>query len=175
MCLGSDNTFLEYVDNEWRSIETSEELLQDWDQAPKNITAASTSAIAEDPPRYVVDGVELIWNEASQQWLPNVDVNEDFLAMYHANYGVAYDYSQIAMPSNANVKAEEKPLTKEEKRAKKREMEKQQSMQGWIDIGEDKNTNVYVSGLPSTITEEEFIVSFLNLYFILRLCLLVIL
>lgn len=100
----------------------------------------------------------MIWNEASQQWLPNVDVDENFLAMYHANYGVAYDYSQIATPSNTLKK--EKPLTKEEKQIKKRELEKQQNIQGWVDIDEEKNTNVYVSGLPSTITEEEFIVIF---------------
>lgn len=41
---------------------------------------------------------------------------------------------------------------------KKYELEKPQNVQGWVDIDETKNTNVYVSGLPSTITEEEFIV-----------------
>lgn len=30
--------------------------------------------------------------------------------------------------------------------------------QGWLDIGDDRNSNVYVSGLPPTVTEEEFIV-----------------
>lgn len=59
--------------------------------------------------------------------------------------------------SNDKVTEKDVPLTKEERRAKKRELEKQPV--AWVDIEDDKNTNVYVSGLPSTITEEQFTVS----------------
>jgi hypothetical protein len=38
------------------------------------------------------------WNEASKQWLPDVEVNEDFLAFYHASYGVNYDYASMPKP-----------------------------------------------------------------------------
>lgn len=105
----------------------------------------------------------MVWNAASQQWLPDVEVDEEFLAKYNVNYGLQYDYANMPKPEpahgvdEAGEKHKEAPLTKEEKKARKREMEKQPV--GWVDIGEDKNTNVYVSGLPSTITEEAFIVS----------------
>ena len=34
--------------------------------------------------------------------------------------------------------------------------EKPKPKEGWFDINDDKNTNVYVSGLPLDITDEEF-------------------
>jgi hypothetical protein len=53
-------------------------------------------------------------------------------------------------------------LTKNEKRAKKREAAAAEAerLKGWIQMDEERNTKVYVSGLPMTITEEEYIVSF---------------
>ncbi|KAI1730708.1 RNA recognition motif domain-containing protein [Ditylenchus destructor] len=135
LCFDSvNNTFLEYSDGEWKDAEEeNSQLKEKWDQAQSTSTA-----------RCVVNGVQMVWNNATQQWLPEVDVDEDFLAVYNATYGVNYDYD-----TEKGV-----PLTKEEKRAKKRELEKQPV--AWVDIEDDKNTNVYVSGLPSTITEEQF-------------------
>lgn len=96
LCLTNDNNFFEYVNNEWKLIETTNELIQDWEQAIENKVTTSTST--KNLSKYIVDNTEFIWNEASQQWLPNVDINDDFLAMYNANYGVTYDYSQIQTP-----------------------------------------------------------------------------
>uniref|UniRef100_A0A915CUA6 17S U2 SnRNP complex component HTATSF1 n=1 Tax=Ditylenchus dipsaci TaxID=166011 RepID=A0A915CUA6_9BILA len=163
LCLCSENnTFMEYLNEEWKSIEESqvEGLKEKWDSAKSSSSAAvASSSAASAQSRCVVDGVQMVWNQTSEQWLPEVDVNEDFLAQYHANYGVSYDYDSMPKPEPASKPVQEKdkepPLTKEEKKAKKREMEKQAA--GWVDIGEDKNTNVYVSGLPSTINEEGFI------------------
>jgi len=50
-------------------------------------------------------------------------------------------------------------LTKNEKRAKKREAAAAEAerLKGWVDMDEQRNTKVYISGLPTTITEEEYI------------------
>lgn len=75
----------------------------------------------------------MTWNETSNQWLPDVEVTEDFLALYNASYGVQYDYSKMERPPaergeatsaadfedglQAQIKSgkEKKRLTKEEK------------------------------------------------------------
>lgn len=108
----------------------------------------------------------MVWNEPSKQWLPEVEVNEDFLAQYNASYGVDYDYSSMPVPEPQLPKEEPPKLTKEERRTQKREWERQQAIknQGWVDIEDDKNTNVYVDGLPKEITDEEFGVFFIHIY-----------
>jgi len=116
-------------------------------------------ASADNPHRCVQNGIPMTWNEQAKQWLPDVEVDEDFLANYHLNYGVQYDYSQMQKSSEgkdgeAAGTSKKAPLTKEEKKALKREADKPV---GWVDIEDDKNTNVYVSGLPATINEASFI------------------
>lgn len=80
-------------------------------------------------------------------------MNEDFLAAYNASYGVQYDYDAMPAPKKEEPK---KQLTKEEKRALKREKQKEAAERAkkWVDIEENKNTNVYVSNLPADVTEE---------------------
>ncbi|KAI1711106.1 RNA recognition motif domain-containing protein [Ditylenchus destructor] len=170
---GVNNTFLEYTDGEWKDAkEENSQLKEKWDQAQSTSTAVGTSTLTsasrstvdgtasgQEVQRCEVNGVQMVWNNATQQWLPEVDVDEDFLAVYNATYGVNYDYDSMPKPeptksSNDKVTEKDVPLTKEERRAKKRELEKQPV--AWVDIEDDKNTNVYVSGLPSTITEEQF-------------------
>lgn len=172
LCLNNDGKFLEYIDDEWRMIDGVDdaELQSQW-AASASVTdsevASTSTLVSGDPTRCVVNGVNMTWNPAAQQWIPDIEVNEDFLATYHANYGVAYDYSQISAPTPSvpPTKSEEKKekLTKEERLNKRREMESLEK--GWVDIGEDKNTNVYVSGLPSTITEDEFMVGLAGWFF----------
>ena len=69
------------------------------------------------------------WNETSKQWLPDVVVDEDFLAYYNASYGVNYDYDSMPKPQPAKLAEgeeggaagksgepkEHRKLTKEEK------------------------------------------------------------
>ncbi|KAI3420211.1 hypothetical protein GPALN_003529 [Globodera pallida] len=140
--------------------------------------AATASEIVypdpNNPYKCIADGVPMTWNEVCGQWLPDVDVDEDFLALYNANYGVQYDYSKMPQPKpatggdpsfdgNASSSAagasgggkEKKPLTKEEKLERKREAAKRPV--GWVDLEEQRNTIVYVSGFPPSIDEEQFI------------------
>ncbi|KAL3089780.1 hypothetical protein niasHT_020222 [Heterodera trifolii] len=134
-------------------------------------SASTTSGIVypdpDNPYKCVANGVSMTWNEVSGQWLPDVEVDEDFLALYNANYGVEYDYSKMPQPSTRNTRdasptagtleggKEKKPLTKEEKLAKKREAIKR--AEGWVELDEERNTSVYVHGFPSSIDEEQFI------------------
>ncbi|KAL4232710.1 HIV Tat-specific factor 1 [Mactra antiquata] len=46
--------------------------------------------------------------------------------------------------------------TANKKSGKKRKGPKEQREEGWFDVSEEHNTNVYVSGLPFDVTEEEF-------------------
>ena len=78
----------------------------------------------------------------------------DFLAMYQANYGVQYDYSQLpASDKEIKLKQREEKLRAKEERKRKAEAEKNKEP-GWTEVNEDKN--VYVSNLPTDITEEEY-------------------
>lgn len=83
------------------------------------------------------------------------------MANYHTNYGVPTDYSKVKAPEPQKpVEPVEAPMTKGEKRAKKREAaaETAERLKGWIQMDETRNTKVYVSGLPTTITDEEYTV-----------------
>lgn len=163
MCLDEKTgSFLEYVDNEWRQTDSDQQsnLRLKWDNAPSSST--QQSSVAYDPYHCEVNGVKLAWNDAVQHWLPEVELNDDFMAQYQSNYGVDYDYSSMPVPEPNLPKEEPKKLTKAERRAKKREYERQQAIKnkGWVEIEDDKNTNVYVDGLPKEITDEEFAVTF---------------
>ncbi|KAK2109120.1 HIV Tat-specific factor 1 [Saguinus oedipus] len=87
-------------------------------------------------------------------------ITEDFVASYQANYGFSNDGSSS---STANVQdvdartAEEPPQEKaREPTDPRKKGGKRKAESGWFHV-QDRNTNVYVSGLPSGITVDEFI------------------
>ncbi|XP_041657372.1 HIV Tat-specific factor 1 isoform X2 [Cheilinus undulatus] len=106
-------------------------------------------------------------------------ITEDFIAAYQANYGFTKegdpDANNTAVSSTDPTAPEQesKPSTKEkpgdasqnqkqdqtEAPAKdaKQKAEKRKADPGWFDIDDNKNTNVYVSGLPPDISTEEFV------------------
>ncbi|XP_034462483.1 HIV Tat-specific factor 1 isoform X3 [Hippoglossus hippoglossus] len=119
------------------------------------------------------DGTPYDWDPEKKAWFPKI--TEDFIAAYQANYGFTKDGEQD--PNNAAVsstgpaapKPDSKPSEKqkagdatqnlnpdEEDTAAKEKGEKRKAEQGWFDIDDNKNTNVYVSGLPPDISNEEF-------------------
>jgi hypothetical protein len=154
-----DNKFLEYINDNWQPVASEsnlDELKQKWDQAGPTQQSSGNQSV-----KCVVNGVTMVWNPIGQTWIPEVDVNEDFLANYHSQYGVPTDYSSIPAPEPKKPPVEEVPLTKSQKRAKKREAAAAQAerLKGWVQMDDERNTKIYISGLPKTITEEEFIVS----------------
>ncbi|XP_011739208.2 17S U2 SnRNP complex component HTATSF1 [Macaca nemestrina] len=99
------------------------------------------------------------WDLDKKAWFPKI--TEDFIATYQANYGFSNDG---ASSSTANVEdvhartAEEPPQEKaSEPTDPRKKGEKRKAESGWFHVEEDRNTNVYVSGLPPDITVDEFI------------------
>lgn len=99
------------------------------------------------------------WDLDKKAWFPKI--TEDFIATYQANYGFSSDGASSSTANVQDVTArpvEEPPqrknpeLTDPRKRGEKRKAES-----GWFHVEEDRNTNVYVSGLPPDITLDEFI------------------
>nr|XP_060612406.1 HIV Tat-specific factor 1 [Anolis sagrei ordinatus] len=125
---------------------------------------------SEDPFTYTdpADGTEYEWDRQKRAWFPKV--TEDFLANYHANYGFPSETSEESSASGA--KAGSKPthgpkaavgvrrptepkasqLTDQKQKGEKRKPDA-----GWFHVEEQKNTNVYVTGLPPDITKDEFV------------------
>lgn len=122
------------------------------------------------------DGTVYDWDPEKKAWFPKV--TEDFIAAYQANYGFTQEEGPDAkktIPSSSDPSAPEpnsKPPVKEKSidstsdpipvqhgtstKDGKQKGEKRKAEPGWFDIDEDKNTNVYVSGLPPDITPDEF-------------------
>ncbi|XP_008297061.1 17S U2 SnRNP complex component HTATSF1 [Stegastes partitus] len=122
------------------------------------------------------DGTVYDWDHEKKAWFPKI--TEDFIAAYQANYGftkegdpdannAALSSKDPAAPNSDNKLSEkEKPLDltpnpvseQRETTAKeaKQKGEKRKAEPGWFDIDDNKNTNVYVSGLPPDISTEEF-------------------
>ncbi|XP_043830455.1 HIV Tat-specific factor 1 [Dromiciops gliroides] len=118
-----------------------------------------------EPYTYVdqTDGTAYEWDRDKKAWFPKV--TEDFLATYQANYGFPAD-----SPSSSDTKKENKPDEKEKTEKKLTEKKDTQNIEkkqqkgekrkpepGWFQVEEDRNTNVYVSGLPPDITKDEFV------------------
>ncbi|XP_017276913.1 HIV Tat-specific factor 1 [Kryptolebias marmoratus] len=132
-----------------------------------------------DPYTYTdpADGTVYDWDHEKKAWFPKI--TEDFMAAYQANYGFNQegepDTNNAALsssdpaPPEPNKKAPEKEKStdpvpnpvpeQQETSAKeaKQKGEKRKAEPGWFDIDEQKNTNVYVSGLPPDITPDEFV------------------
>uniref|UniRef100_UPI00358FE21C 17S U2 SnRNP complex component HTATSF1 isoform X1 n=2 Tax=Myxine glutinosa TaxID=7769 RepID=UPI00358FE21C len=123
------------------------------------------------------DGGQWIWDTVKQAWFPRI--TEDFIAAYQANYGTVEEPGEVKekqdqkskddtakakaeassglntnAPQLAKGKADEEKKDKTEEGKKGKEKRKAETV--WFDVEDDKNTNVYVTGLPENITEEKF-------------------
>ncbi|KAK0147198.1 HIV Tat-specific factor 1 [Merluccius polli] len=136
-------------------------------------------ADGSDPYTYTdpQDGTVYDWDHDKKAWFPKI--TEDFMAAYQANYGFTVDgtpdanacivdATKPAAPSTADLgprgAADPEPaLTQapgqDQKPAKeaKQKGEKRKPEPAWFDVDDNKNTNVYVSGLPPDVSSEEFV------------------
>ncbi|VDK75970.1 unnamed protein product [Litomosoides sigmodontis] len=144
-CEDGSGSFLVFEEDKWIAA-NGDDLKKKWDAAG---TASDTS---DNPYRCVVNGVTMEWNHISQQWLPMVEVNDDFLAQYHSNYGIKYDFGEKEGSS-----IEGRSEKSEVHRLAKHKLHDKKEQQGWVELEEQRNTSIYVSNLPLTITEESFI------------------
>ncbi|KAM7331164.1 hypothetical protein ACRRTK_010353 [Alexandromys fortis] len=98
------------------------------------------------------------WDLDKKAWFPKI--TEDFIATYQANYGFSCDgaSSSTANVQDTNMKTVEEPQREiPEATDSKKRGEKRKADSGWFHVEKDRNTNVYVSGLPPDITVDEFI------------------
>jgi len=100
---------------------------------------------------YRFNGQFYVWDFEKNEW-KSPETNAIYAYVDYLT-GVAYEWSQEeqewkAKEKSAAVGSSEKKSKPEEAVPKKKE--------GWVDVNADKNTNVYVSGLPLDVTDEEF-------------------
>lgn len=109
------------------------------------------------------DGTEYEWDPVKRAWFPRI--NDDFIAQYQAQYGnfepsdekksepesVEAKESDIPEAKVAQVEPEPEPA---EVRGRKRPNEEPPQ---WFEVSDEHNTNVYVSNLPKSMNEEEFV------------------
>ncbi|KAM6117273.1 17S U2 SnRNP complex component HTATSF1 isoform 2-T2 [Pterocles gutturalis] len=122
-----------------------------------------------DPFTYVdpADGAAYEWDREKKAWFPKI--TEDFLATYHANYGFHADDTDSSSASGTATESKQpvssktsgtQPSANEkgpQQTDPKQKAEKRKLEPGWFHVEEDRNTNVYVTGLPPDITKDEFI------------------
>lgn len=114
------------------------------------------------------DGVVFFWDEEKKAWFPKID--DDFLAIYQTNYGFIDNTSPstatTAASSTATIVPFDELVAQNDKTAnddnaddepKKPTGKRKAPPPQWFEEDAEKCTKVYVSDLPDTITEEEFI------------------
>ncbi|EDV24533.1 HIV Tat-specific factor 1-like protein [Trichoplax sp. H2] len=113
------------------------------------------------------DGVVYEFDEEKRAWFPKID--DDFIAAYQYHYGTNTNQQEpttgvITAANMAPPTAEAaKPIVNASNAIPKQKQKGEESKdrksqpEGWFDVDETKNTNVYVSGLPMDTTEEEFV------------------
>ncbi|XP_072837574.2 17S U2 SnRNP complex component HTATSF1 [Pogona vitticeps] len=123
----------------------------------------------DDPFTYTdsADGTQYEWDREKRAWFPKV--TEDFLATYHANYGFPTEGSEDSSasvtkavskpPADAKARGTQKPTDPKASQTKdaKQKGEKRKPDAGWFHVEDQRNTNVYVTGLPPDITKDEFV------------------
>ncbi|CAM4729996.1 unnamed protein product [Leuciscus chuanchicus] len=116
----------------------------------------------DDPLTYVdpEDGTAYDWDHEKRAWFPKI--NDDFIAAYQANYGFneegAPDPSAGAPPAEPEEpKKTEESSDQDKTKEGAQKGEKRKADPGWFEVEKDKNTNVYVTGLPLDITPDEFV------------------
>lgn len=139
--------------------------------AKNNITTLENPHIYRD-----LDGTEFEWDHTRKAWFPKI--NDDFIAQYQAQYGnfeEATTAESTVETSSAEKNSEDSKQLEDiaEKNVKDEKLEtgetSDQAAQGgqkrkqpekepqWFEVDDEHNTNVYVSNLPSDITDDEFV------------------
>ncbi|NXM95837.1 HTSF1 factor, partial [Sylvia borin] len=139
------------------------QLQQQYEAKPAECEGESDSFTYVDP----ADGAAYEWDLEKKAWFPKI--TEDFLATYHANYGFHADETDTSSASGTATESKQpvssktsgtQPSANETGRKQtdpKQKSEKRKLEPGWFHVEEDRNTNVYVTGLPPDITKHEFV------------------
>lgn len=122
-----------------------------WDKEKNEWVAAQNVVYGFEDDTHVytdADGVKYFWDKVKLAWFPKVD--DDFMARYQMNYG----FTETSTNTEEKSKNDENKLDQ----SKKVKGEKRKASEPtWFQVDDSQNTNVYVSNLPTDITEEDFI------------------
>nr|XP_045626344.1 HIV Tat-specific factor 1 homolog [Procambarus clarkii]XP_045626345.1 HIV Tat-specific factor 1 homolog [Procambarus clarkii]XP_045626346.1 HIV Tat-specific factor 1 homolog [Procambarus clarkii]XP_045626347.1 HIV Tat-specific factor 1 homolog [Procambarus clarkii]XP_045626348.1 HIV Tat-specific factor 1 homolog [Procambarus clarkii] len=104
------------------------------------------------------DNMMYEWDANRRAWFPKVD--EDFMATYQLSYGFNPDGTKNLNPLKFDDGEEEAAaarLAEEEEKKAKAKLNQVKKKPTWFEMDDDHNTKVYVSNLPDSMTEHEFI------------------
>ena len=91
------------------------------------------------------------FDKTKNAWFPRIDA--DFMAVYQLNYG----FTAEGVPEPTKPQDEEKEAESEQLEVQKKPKVKAKEVAEWFEEDQKKSTKVYVSNLPTTISEEEFV------------------
>lgn len=91
------------------------------------------------------------FDKTKNAWFPRIDA--DFMAVYQLNYG----FTAEGIPEPTKPQDEEKEAESEKLEVPKKPKVKAKEVAEWFEEDQKKSTKVYVSNLPTTISEEEFV------------------
>ncbi|XP_063591125.1 17S U2 SnRNP complex component HTATSF1-like [Penaeus indicus] len=103
------------------------------------------------------DNMVYEWDVNRRAWFPKLD--EDFMATYQLSYGFNPDGTKNENPLKFDDEEEKEAarLAEEEEKRKAEKMKEGKKKPTWFDIDDSRNNKVYVSNLPESTTEEEFL------------------
>ncbi|CAH0594007.1 unnamed protein product [Chrysodeixis includens] len=123
-----------------------------WDLKPDQKVPGREYSYENDTHIYTeADGSKFFWDIEKKAWIPKVD--DDFLALYQMSYGFVDNTSD----DKDNEKKIEQEKKKEQKKLDLLTGVKRKNEPQWFQPSEETNTKVYVSNLPTDLTEEEFV------------------
>jgi HIV Tat-specific factor 1 len=108
---------------------------------------------------YYLKGAFFKWNFTENKWL---NVTDPVYAYVDYTTGVEFEWSSETNAWESKNSPQQQQIESSSKTVENKPKEKQpaaaaaEKREGWFQIDEDKNTNVYVSGLPLDTTDEEF-------------------
>ncbi|KAF5304432.1 hypothetical protein FQR65_LT07962 [Abscondita terminalis] len=98
------------------------------------------------------EGVKYFWDKDKNAWFPKLD--DEFMARYQLNYGFVDNTTKEEPKETEPVVPKEKSKPKQDSAMKRKAPPPEPT---WFDIDDEHNTNVYVTNLPLSLTEEEFV------------------
>ncbi|XP_018006860.1 HIV Tat-specific factor 1 homolog [Hyalella azteca] len=105
------------------------------------------------------DGMHYEWDKNRRAWFPKLD--DTFMATYQMSYGFNPDGSKNENPVKYDDDEEDdmQEIAKETLKKKKEEEKKKSDKKpaGWFEADDAHNTKVYVSQLPTDMTEQQFV------------------
>lgn len=103
------------------------------------------------------DGAVFFFDNVKKAWFPKVD--DDFLAMYQLNYGFIDNTTKEPEAEKVVPEVEQPKVPPEEPQPEGSTGKKRKAPvlpPKWFEVAPEQNTKVYVSNLPTDITDDEF-------------------